>query len=329
MGIAVPFPTTQPAGYEWFDDEPPFDPEHHLQLEDPVEVTMLADLGYEEAEIATKATPVAASSPFRMLSDEGAAVMLATARRLRAFARPAGNRIERMVRGGCYRSRWLRDLCISQEVSDHLERIYGIAVAPHPMALQTGHLNYEPSRLDAAIDKWHHDTVPLTYVMPVTDPDLVAGGRFEYFLGTKQEAAALAAEDRTPPPERTMAPDFGRPGYAVAMQGDMVVHRAAALTEPCERISVVSAYVTLDTAVDEQSRTADLIIVDDHEALWTEWAKMAAWRSRGRLQSLIDEIEFTSDRDAVVARLESAVADVRKAIGEMRAGERMTEHYGG
>ena len=116
MGVAVPFPTTQPAGYEWFDDEPVFDSEVHLQLEDPDTVVMLSDLGYDQAEIATKATPVAASSPFQMLSDEGAAVMLATARRLRAFARPAGNRIERMVRGGCYRSRWLRDLCISQEV---------------------------------------------------------------------------------------------------------------------------------------------------------------------------------------------------------------------
>ena len=329
MGVAVPFPATQPAGYEWFDGEPEFDPDRHLQLDHPTEVVMLADLGYDEAEIATKATPVAASSPFRMLSDEGADVMLATARRLRGFARPAGDRIERMVRGGCYRSRWLRDLCTSQEVSDHLERIYGTAVAPHPMALQTGHINFEPARLDTAVDKWHHDTVPLTYVMPVTDPTLVAGGRFEYFLGTKQEAAELAAAGQTPPSERIVRPDFGGPGHAVAMQGDMVVHRAGPLTEPCERISLVSAYVALDTSVDEQSRTADLIIVDDHEALWAEWAKMAAWRSRGRLQSLIDELEFTSDRDAVVTRLESAIADVQKAIDEMRAGERMTEHYGG
>ena len=136
MGAAVPFPATQPAGYECFDNEPAFDPERHLELEDPAEVIMLSDLGYDQDEIATKATAVAASSPFRMLSDEGAAIMLEIARRLRAYARPAGDRIERMVRGGCYRSRWLRDVCISQDVSDHLERIYGVAVAPHPTPLQ-------------------------------------------------------------------------------------------------------------------------------------------------------------------------------------------------
>ena len=329
MGVAVPFPETLPAVYEWFDGEPEFDPELHLQLDEPHEIAMLSDLGYGPDEIAAKATPVAASSPFRVLSDAGAAVMLTVARRLRAFARPAGNRIERMTRAGCYRSRWLRDLCISQEVSDHLERIYGTAVAPHPMPVHLGHINYEPSSIDSAVDKWHHDTLPLDYVMTVTDPAEVPGGRFEYFLGTRHEAADLAARNLTPPPGRTAVPDFAGPGYAIALHGDMVVHRAAPLTRLAERISMVNGYVALDTSLDEQSRTADLIIVDDHESLWTEWAKMAAWRSQGRLSSLIEALEFTGDRDAVIAELESAVGDVRQAIDEMRAGERMTEHYGG
>ena len=329
MGVAVPFPETLPAGYEWLDGEPAFDPELHLQLEEPHEVVMLADLGYDPDEIASKATPLAASSPFRVLSDAGAAVMLTVARRLRAFARPAGNRIERMTRAGCYRSRWLRDLCTSQEVSNHLELIYSTAIAPHPMPVHLGHINYEPSSIEAAIDKWHHDTLPLDYVMAVTDPARVPGGRFEYFLGTKHEAAALAAEKRTPPPERTAAPEFAGPGYAIALHGDMVVHRAAPLEALTERISMVNGYVALDTSIDDQSRTADLIVVDDHETLWTEWAKTAAWRSRGRLSGVIDGLEFTPDRDAVIAELESAVGDVQQAIEEMRAGERMTEHYGG
>ena len=329
MGVALPFPETLPAGYEWFDDEPAFDPERHLRLEEPHEVVMLADLGYSAAEIDGKATPVAASSPFRLLSDEGAAVMASVARRLRPFARPAGNRIERMTRGGCYRSRWLRDLCTSVEATDHLQRIYGTPIAPHPMPVHLGHINYEPTDVSVAVDKWHHDTIPLDYVMTVTDPAAVPGGRFEYFWGTKHEAAELAAAGRTPEPQRRVAPDFGGPGWIIALHGDMVVHRAAPLDAAAERVSMVNGYVALDTSLDEQSRTADLIIVDDHESLWTEWAKMAAWRSQGRLQGLIDSLEFTSDRDAVAAALESAVADANRAVAEMRAGERMTEHYGG
>ena len=72
MGIAVPFPNTQPPGYEWFADEPVFDPARHLQLEAPADIVLLADLGYSEEEIATKATPVAASSPNSTTSWRGA-----------------------------------------------------------------------------------------------------------------------------------------------------------------------------------------------------------------------------------------------------------------
>ena len=329
MGIAVPFPETLPAGYDWFDDEPVFDPARHLQLEDPTEILMLADLGYRAEEIAAKATPVAASSPFRLLSDEGAAIMLDVARRLRGFVTPAGDRIEQMTRGGCYRSRWLRDLSISQDVSDHLEKIYGIEIAPHPMPVHLGHLNFEPSCIETAIDKWHHDTLPLDYVMAVTDPAEVAGGRFEYFVGTRHEAAELAAAGKTPPPERTVAPEFPGPGHAIALHGDMVVHRAGPLTALTERISMVNGYVALDTSRDEQSRSADLIVVDDPEALYTEWAKFAAWRSQGRLERLIDELAFGVDPGAVAAELDAAVTEVTRAAAEMRAGAGQMKHYGG
>ena len=291
---------------------------------------MLADLGYTDEDIAGKATPVAASAPFRMLSDEGTAVMLDIARTLRSFVKPAGDRIENALRGACYRSRWLRDLCISQEVSSHLEAIYGTEIAPHPMPVHLGHMNFEPKEIDTAIDKWHHDTLPLDYVLMVTDPKSTKGGDFEYFVGTKAEAAELAAAGKTPPPERTIAPEFAGPGYAIALHGDMVVHRAGPLLELDERISMVNGYVALDTALDEQSRNIDLIAVDDPEVLWTEWAKMAAWRSQGRLAALVEELPFTSDRERVVKELEAAIADANRAVVEIRAGSvDQIAHYGG
>ncbi len=329
MGVAVPFPSTQPPGYVQLEDEPTFDPDIHLQLEAPDEIVMLADLGYDEAEIETKATPFAASSPFRVLSEEGSAILLDVARQLRTFVTSGGERIDNILRGGCYRSRWLRDLCTSPALTAHLEQIYGIALAPHPMPVHLGHMNFEPDSLDNAIDKWHHDTLPLDFVMMVTDPARVDGGRFEYFQGTKSEAAELAAQNQTPPPERRVTPDFPGPGYAIALHGNMVVHRAGPLNSLVERISMVNGYVALDTSVDAQSRSADLIAVDDPVVLYTEWAKMAAWRSAGRLQAVVEDLPFTSDKEAVIERLEAAIADTQRAIDDMRAGERSLEHYGG
>lgn len=327
MTLAIPFPTCQPQGYAWLEDEPAFDPERHLQLEEPADIVMLADLGYDAASMRGKATPVAASAPFRVLSAEGAAVMQEVTRRLEAFVRPASDRIERMVRGGCYRSRWLRDLCLSPEVTRHMSRIYGIAVAPHPMPSHLGHLNYAPRQVEVGIDKWHHDTLPLDYVMTVTDPARVAGGRFEYFHGTKEEAAALAARGLTPPPERVVAPEFPGPGYAIALHGDMVVHRAGPLRRLCERTTMVNGYVALDTSLDGQSRLADLIGVDDPEVLYTEWARFAAWRARGRLDALIGALEFGAGVDGVTAALEDAVGEVNQAVAQMRAGAVAAAHY--
>ena len=74
MSIAVPFPEALHEGYQWLGDEPPFDPERHLSLE---------DLGYSPEEIQGKATTFGVSEPFRILSIEGSEVMLETARRLR------------------------------------------------------------------------------------------------------------------------------------------------------------------------------------------------------------------------------------------------------
>jgi hypothetical protein len=325
--LAVSFPAELPPGYEWLPDEPTFDAGRDLQLEDPTDVVSLRDLGYTADEIAGKATAIAASSPFRVLSEEGAGTMLSTARRLRAFVRPAGNRIERTVRGGCYRSRWLRDFCTSVDVTAHLAAIYGTGITPHPMPHHLGHLNYEPSSIDTAVDKWHHDTLPLDYVLAVTDPTTTPGGRFEYFLGTKRETEELSAHGERPPADRVVAPEFAGPGYAIALHGDMVVHRGGPLTEQAERITMVNGYVALDPNRDDQSRSADLIGVDDPTCLYAEWARFAAWRSRGRLDQLIDTLEFTDDVEAVTAALEASIADVERTIAEMRAGARPAAHY--
>ena len=324
---AVAFPDHLPSGYCWFDDEPVFDPSVHLALEEPAEVFYLRDFGYSDEEIATKASPVATSSPFRVMSDEGARVLLQVARKLRAHAISC-ERIDNMVRGGCYRSRFLRDLCLEPSITAMLCKVYGTDVAPHTMPVHLGHMNFAPDDPGKAVDKWHHDTLPLDYVMLVTDPRTLSGGQFEYFVGTKHEMAELARSGETPPPDRVVAPDFPGPGYAIALHGDMVVHRGAALNKPGERISMVNGYVSTDTSRDDQHRHEDLMLIDDPNCLYAEWAKHAAWRARHRLASLEAEMQFSSDREQIARALEDAVKDVNDAIREFRSVEkREMMHY--
>ena len=297
-------------------------PDRHLALEPPAEVVTLSDLGYRDAEIEPTATPVAASAPFRVLSDEGAAVMQRTARTLRARATRAGNRIENVVR------KRLLPLPLASGTGDgghgrHLRR-RGRA-AYHAGASRASELRAgERGRGRGQVAPRHHRP-------RLRDdghrPGATSGGRFEYFLGTKGEAAALAAEGKTPPPDRVVAPDFPGPGYAIALHGNMVVHRGAPLTAQAERITMVNAYVALDRTRDDQSRSRDLIGIDDPAVLYTEWARHVAWRAQGRLAGLIDTLPFGQSPEAVASRLESAIEDVRQAIADMRAGPREAEHY--
>lgn len=324
----IAFPAQQPPGYEWLENEETFTPARHLALERPKHVRYLDEFGYSDSDIKGKATRFAVSSVFRILSTEGAAVVLDTARRLQVHAVSCA-RIDTVVRSSCYRSRFLRDLCLNPQVTDLLSDVFEVDVAPHTMPVHLGHLNFAPKDLSRAIDRWHHDTLPLDYVMTVTDPNSYSGGRFEYFLGTKDEAAQLAKAGEQPPVDRIVTPELPGPGYAVALHGDMVVHRAGVLNESAERITMVNGYVAVNTAFDEQSRTADLVAVDDPMCLYTEWARHAAWRSRGRLDKLIEDLEFTGDRETIIKALEVAVEDANKAISEMRSADGNMQHYGG
>ena len=106
------FPTTLPKGYQYLDDEPTYNPKIHLALEHPKESLSLQDLGYSEEEIAKCPTNFGVSGVARLLSDEGVRVLMQTAQSLREHTSSAGDRIQYMLRGGVYRSRFLRDLCL-------------------------------------------------------------------------------------------------------------------------------------------------------------------------------------------------------------------------
>ena len=201
-------------------------------------------------------------------------------------------------------------------------------IAPHTMPVHLGHINFAPDDITKAVDKWHHDTLPLDYVMLVTDPATLSGGQFEYFVGTKHEMAELAKNGQKPPKDRIEGPDFPGPGYAIALHGDMIVHRGAALKKPGERITMVNGYVSTDTQADDQHRHKDLVLVDDPECLYSEWAKHAAWRARGRLDHLLNELAFSANPKEVASALQHAIKDVTEAVDQMQDNsEHKMHHY--
>lgn len=322
------FPDARPPGYAPLEREPDFDPARHLALEMPETVMSLADLGYGAEEIAACPTTLGITSCFRVLSDEGVACLQEVARSLERFT-TSNPRIQRNVRGGVYRSKFLRDLCLSPDIAETISAICDAPMAPHTIPHQLGHLNYNPLEVGRSVDKWHVDTLRVDYVMFVTDPNAVVGGEFQYFMGTKHEMAALHEVGETPPEDRVVAPRLPGPGYAVLQQGNMVVHRARGIREPGERVTMVNGYVPRDLRYPDFSRYDQLCMADPPEVVTAEYERHVAWLTRERARQIIDSPDFSDDRQASAARLESIADELRRASEAIRTASSATlEHFG-
>lgn len=321
------FPATSPYD-EVISDDPPFDSNRHLALEQPVFTLSLAELGYGPEVRATTASDIAASSCFRILSEEGVAAMYHVCKQLEAFT-TSNPRIERNTRGGVYRSRFLRDFSLSPDVADHLSGILKTPLRPIAMGHQLAHLNYAPKAAGENIDKWHYDTLQVDTVMFVTDPNAVSGGEFQYFRGTRDEMAAIKERGEAIPETRIVAPEMPGPGYAVLMQGNYVVHRAKGLSEPGERITLVNGYSYADMSVDDYTAVDQLVFAEPEEIVGAEYSRHVALRCARQMMQLVNEPNFSLDLSAHAKQLTGIRDELNQAIEQLDGAKNsQMRHFG-
>ena len=94
----INFPKKSPKGYQYLDNEPTYNPTIHLALEYPKDSLSLQDLGYSEEEIASCPTSFGVSGVARLLSDEGAKVLMGVAQALKKYSASGGDRIQHILR---------------------------------------------------------------------------------------------------------------------------------------------------------------------------------------------------------------------------------------
>ena len=330
VAVAEPisFPQSSPPGHEYLPNEPTYNPDVHLALEKPDYVYRLADFGYGSEVLTRCASDLAVTGPFRLLSEAGVAALHEVSLALQNYQKGC-ERIPNMVRGAVYRSKFVRDFSLCPIVSQFLSEIVGHPLTAHSMPSMLGHLNFAPKDLSKAVDKWHTDTINFDYVLMVSDPSQLEGGKFQYFKGTKEEGAEILKYAADLDEDRIITPVFPSAGYAVLQQGSLVLHRATRLTRPAERITMVNGYVSLDVRFPDQSRFPDMRALDQPEVLFPEWVRFKAWRSRSKLDALIKELPFTDDRAAICAALRDAIADVEAAIADIEDNSEIKMVYYG
>ena len=325
------FPAEKPAPYVRLEQEPEFNSARHLALEQPANTENLIDFGYAADEVARRPSPLAVTSAFRVLSEEGLAAMQECARQMKSNRNePEGtgaNRLGSYVRGAGYRSRFVRDFCESPELLSFLSEIVGAPLARHSLPSVACGINYAPEDITRAVDSWHVDSVSFDMVLLLTDPKTFRGGQFQYFRGTRSEgenilrARGEEGASSELPPERVQTMAFPDAGYGFLQQGNMVFHRACRLLEKAERVTMIPSFVALDDSKPEGSNIRALSRWSD-PGMAAELARHEAWLAREKLRKIIEDAPLTSTREQAADMAENAAAGLLNLAAELRAANK-------
>jgi hypothetical protein len=303
---------TAPPGYGELASDVQWDGDRHLALEAPAQVTLLEEWGPDAAG-ATALSPVAITSPFRLLSDEGVETLQAICSELELDA-VGDERIAKKVRGSIYRSEFLRGMYADASVLALLRELAHAPLEPHPISHHAIHINYAPDDLSRNVDQWHRDAISFDYVLMVSDPRPMCGGRFQYFQGSVEEGRGLLESHAGLPDERVVSPEWPGAGWAILQQGHRVLHRAARLEERYPRITIVASYWTADTDRDDPTDLQTILKVDGRDIALVEWSRFQARVAAHRLEHFAaTKTDFAHSPDELQSELRSIAARLDEA----------------
>jgi hypothetical protein len=325
-------PTQPPPDVDLILEAPEFDAATHLALEWPDTVYTLKDLGYSDEDRALTPSDLAITSPFRIMSPEGVAVMRDLALDLHSagYIRPKGPGRSGTLHHGVYRARYLQQFMNCPELLDFMSELSGTRLVAHPFPPFQAYFNYWAEDPSKHIDDWHLDSLGYGAVMMVSDPEEIVGGAFEYFHGSRTELMERFGlthweelRRRTfvdVDPERIVEVRFPAAGYGMFMQGDHVFHRAAK-ADAGRRITMVPGFASLDLAYPDRTNRRMLGGWLADSVSIVERVRVDAWLGREKLATLLDDMLWADGDDvaALADALEHSITDVQLAIAGLRA----------
>jgi hypothetical protein len=256
---------------------------------------------------------VAVTTPFQILTSEGVHALNQSIAQLIQYKR-SSDRIANFIRGAFFYSQFIRDFLSCPALNAHISELAGAKALPHPMGLYQGHINLKPEQATVDVDKWHTDTVALDFVLMCTEPRHFSGGHFEYFKCTKGQAIRSLIREQQ---EEVITVEFPEAGYCVLQQGNLVVHRASAVTSGTERTTLVQSFISDDAEFRDVSKLSDCKPVDPPEILYSEWARYKAFLSQRKLNKLMHSLPNTENTNEICLQLRKAIRDVEEAILEI------------
>jgi len=289
----------QPEG--WKMDDTFFDPDLHLQIEPP---TMVKDLNFQNVpfpystEEASKKRGFAYSAPFRVLSDEGVRAARAAVDNNVAAYNDIGKGNQRasfFVRGLGYTSRFMRDFTYDPSVTQLLSDIARDQLGVHTMTMSVGHTNVGQVATGRPVDKWHVDSTDYVLITIISDIEEMKGGLLRVLQ--QPDSSGRHFQElllKGVPQELVETVKYTGPGYAIFMQGSKILHAVTPVLEAREpRYSLVNSYMTRDVFLRDPTKYHTFLSTgfdDRKDVVPLEYARHKAWRVKGQMKYILDEM---------------------------------------
>ncbi|KAH0345228.1 hypothetical protein KCU81_g4531, partial [Aureobasidium melanogenum] len=284
-------------------EEDMFDPKIHLDFSPADNVFSLADLGIEEHEYTT---PIAGSTPFKLLSTEGVMAYRKALLRKEVFDECAGYPFPGTVtlRNVAKVSKFVSDFWTHPKTVSIISDALGTKVEAI-MPTEIGHTNIQVSGPGDVLDQlkvrpseealplteeeeaydplsgssvipWHVDSYPYVCIIMLSDTTHMKGG--ETYISGKDIQAVKG-------------PSLGT---AVVLQGGQVKHLAARTFGSAERITTITSFRAVEVGRFDDSRLANLRAYDNLSELYSQWSVYRLRKMRDEIDAALVEIDKTT-----------------------------------
>jgi hypothetical protein len=301
-----------------------FDPKKHLQLEPP---THIKDLSFKEVPFPFDAEQraikgnLAYTAPFRVLSDEGVAAARWALDRNQHLAK-SNPRASCYVRGLGYASHFHRGLAYDPTLTKMLNALARDELAIHGMTNGISHTNVGQIATGRPVDAWHVDSQPYVLVIILSDIEEMQGGSMRV-LQMPDASGEIFKELTIKGVPEDLVEDvcYGRAGNACFMQGSKILHTVDAVLQAREpRISLVNSFMSLRPFAPDPTRYATFAqpgFGDEERVVSVEFARHKAWRAKGKMQYVLEQIPFSGKSSHTSSELanifEEAAAELQRA----------------
>jgi len=263
---------------------------------------------------------VAASTPFRILSDEGLKYLqnlLASQRKYAQTKETQPNRRQpESLRGLSMRSKWANEFITSPVLEDLVSRLTGNRVEVNTMMMNRGHVNYGKINTGLVVDQWHFDSVAYVLVIMVSDPP-EEGGNLQLLISPSREDAfeMMKQTDNNPSEEVLYDIHFPAAGYAVFLEGSRVMHHVTpVLKASTDRMTLVNSYTPINPFLPDSTAYRTFSDGEPHIAPW-DYARHTSWRLSQQLLQYCENMGHTTDKEELLKPLKEALAELQRTIG--------------